>query len=396
MKLPMRRILLCGLALIMLQVGVATIFVNRAYADLSADEQRSLKSDTPWFVGNYNFTQCVTSLLSGDGNAEQVWNYLVGQMGMTAVQAAGIMGKLKKENSTFDPTVTNSAGAHGIAQWLGGRRTGLQQFAADRGTDENDLATQLDYLKQELETSYKAAVLDPIKASNDLSEVTYIWLHYYEVPCQAGADACWSKELDDRLGNAIDILTQYGSGTPSGSPSGGTGGCGASGNFSYGKYASMTRQQLIDLILSAPNWKPQSNNPVNDINSGVAVDNLLRLIAALLEALPGELITPSVIQTGHDCLSTSGNISNHMGGLAVDLGGAGHSVESMNNIFTWLYTNAAALGINELIFDPVPTGTSTLSHGKPFVYDASTRQEHQNHIHVSVEGPRPTSCPPGT
>jgi hypothetical protein len=155
----------------------------------------------------------------------------------------------------------------------------------------------------------------------------------------------------------------------------------------------MTHDQLVDLILGAPNWKPQNSGPTNDIKNGIAKDDLLRLIAALLEALPSENITASYIRTGHDCRTTNGNISNHMGGLALDIGGAGQTEASMNNMYGWLYQNAAALNINELIHDPVPTGMSTLRQGQPFTYDATTLKEHQNHIHVSVKGPQPTSCP---
>ncbi len=339
-------------------------------------------------------TQCCASTVSGADNESKVWNYLVGQMSFTSIQSAGIMGNMQQE-SNFNPTDTNpQSGAYGIAQWFSGRLTALEQFAQQRGTDKSDMATQLDYLRSELEGPYKSKVLDPIKASSDLGQVTRIWLEYFEIPCSPPGHAC-DSEFNIRFPNAQDILTRLGSGNNA-APAGGAGGCSGGGTFSYGKYAALSRDELIKIILNAANWRPQSQNPVNDIQSGVAVDNLLRLIAALVENLPGELITPSVIQTGHDCHSSSGNISNHMGGLAVDLGGAGHSPTSMNTIFTWLYTNAAALGVNELIFDPVPPGTSTLLNGQPFIYDGSTRQEHQNHIHVSVQGPRPTSCPPGT
>ena len=158
----------------------------------------------------------------------------------------------------------------------------------------------------------------------------------------------------------------------------------------------MSRQQLEDLILNHPNFRPQSQLPVQDIKSGAAADNLLRLMAALLESLPGELLTPSVIQSGHSCRSAGGGISNHSAGLAVDIGGAGHTDASMANIFTFLHNNSAALGVDELIFSPVPSGTSTLKHGQPLVYEDATMRGHEDHIHVSVQGPPATSCPAGT
>lgn len=141
-----------------------------------------------------------------------IWNYLVTQMQLSSTQAAGIMGNMKQE-SGFSPTATNpSSGAYGIAQWYAERETALANFAASKGKDKSDITVQLDYLKSELDGSYKSAVLDPIRNSNDLNQVIKIWLLYYEKPCLASDTACVSSEMNNRIPFAKDVLQKYGDG----------------------------------------------------------------------------------------------------------------------------------------------------------------------------------------
>jgi N-acetylmuramoyl-L-alanine amidase len=71
-----------------------------------------------------------TGTLSGNSDAEKIWNFLIGK-GLTAVQAAGVMGNIQAE-SGYIPTRHQGSGdlwnsnytgnAWGLAQWDGGRR----------------------------------------------------------------------------------------------------------------------------------------------------------------------------------------------------------------------------------------------------------------------------------
>jgi hypothetical protein len=84
------------------------------------------------------------------------------QHGFSGPQIAGIEGNLVVE-SGLDPTRQNpSEGAIGIAQWEGGRRTALQQYAAATGGSETDLTTQLNYLWSEM-TGPESAALVAVK-----------------------------------------------------------------------------------------------------------------------------------------------------------------------------------------------------------------------------------------
>lgn len=161
-----------------------------------------------------------------------------------------------------------------------------------------------------------------------------------------------------------------------------------------GTLTTGTRAELVDKILNSPFWSPQSQNPVNDIKNGVAKDKLLVLIASLMEQTK-TTIRPSVIKTGHSNCSAGGSTSNHFSGLAIDLGDAGSTRSDMEVVYKWLYENRVALEINELIWDPVPPGTTTLKNGVTLKYDPATLAGHRNHIHVSVQGQKLLAGCPG-
>jgi hypothetical protein len=95
-------------------------------------------------------------------------------------------------------------------------------------------------------------------------------------------------------------------------------------------------------------------------------------------------ISPSVIQTGHDKCTSSLYTSNHYGGNAIDIA----NEDVAPQLIPWLYNNRVSLGINELIFNRMPVGTATLKNGVNFAYGTTTLNEHDNHIHVSVKGPK--------
>lgn len=92
--------------------------------------------------------------VSGGGSSGQIWNFFKSK-GFSDAIVAGIMGNLKLESGLNPNALNKSSGAFGIAQWLGGRKTGLQNFARQRGTSSADLNTQLEWLWQELNSSEK-------------------------------------------------------------------------------------------------------------------------------------------------------------------------------------------------------------------------------------------------
>lgn len=98
-------------------------------------------------------------------------DYFTGQ-GLSAPQAAGIMGNFGAESS-LDPTRANAAeGAFGLGQWRGSRLDALRQFAQSNRMDINDPQTQFAFTMQELHgpegRAYKRLVSasDPVSAAD--------------------------------------------------------------------------------------------------------------------------------------------------------------------------------------------------------------------------------------
>jgi hypothetical protein len=147
--------------------------------------------------------------LSGSGNAEKIWNFF-SEKGFSSSAIAGIMGNLQQE-SGLDPTAVNpTSGAFGVGQWLGGRKTNLQNYAKRTGGDMNSLETQLNFLWEELNggDSTTKSILDKngglsgLKNSN-VSRATELFEKAFE---RSGGDA-----MAKRQQYASDFYNKYGS-----------------------------------------------------------------------------------------------------------------------------------------------------------------------------------------
>lgn len=100
-----------------------------------------------------------------------------------AEMAAAIYGNLIQE-SGGDPTAENQIGAFGLAQWLGPRRSALEQFARDRGLDARDANTQLLFMRHELQTTERRAAdrIQPFLDAGDVEGAARAFSRYYERP----------------------------------------------------------------------------------------------------------------------------------------------------------------------------------------------------------------------
>ena len=90
-------------------------------------------------------------------NKSIIRDYL-NEKGFSELAIAGIMGNIQQE-SNFETTATNSSsGAYGLFQWLGSRKTGLENYAKNNNSDVSDIHTQLDYFWYELQTTESATL----------------------------------------------------------------------------------------------------------------------------------------------------------------------------------------------------------------------------------------------
>ena len=116
--------------------------------------------------------------------------------GLSAFQAAGIVGNLIHE-SGLNTTIKGDGGkAFGIAQWHPDRQKGLKELAKLRGTDISDFDTQLEYVWQELNSTEKKA-LDKLLNSKNTQEATMAFMSY-ERP--------GNPQFQKRLGYANGLL----------------------------------------------------------------------------------------------------------------------------------------------------------------------------------------------
>lgn len=76
-------------------------------------------------------------------NAEKIWKKLM-SLGFSEKAAAGIMGNFMMECS-LDPT-SESADACGLAQWTGGNKKKIQDWAKSKNKDWKEIDVQLDFL----------------------------------------------------------------------------------------------------------------------------------------------------------------------------------------------------------------------------------------------------------
>jgi hypothetical protein len=145
-----------------------------------------------------------------------VLNYLMTHAGLTAPQAAGVIGNLLVESaSTMDPSIKqfNGGPAKGIAQWEAGRLVALQNYAASKGKPWDDLDTQLDFLISELDG--RQNTLERVKGSQNVLDAANNFMVHFETPnvvVKAYKSGDWSKadaQAQIRAGRGQAILDAF-------------------------------------------------------------------------------------------------------------------------------------------------------------------------------------------
>ena len=124
---------------------------------------------------------------SGNTKANKAFNYFKSQ-GYTDFQAAAIVGNLLQENRAMDPSLTNSIGMKGIAQWDGNRWSNLEKFAKSKGLSPTNFETQLQFIQEELRTGDGGLSAKTFKSTKNLEQATVLFRKQYERPGEAEAN----------------------------------------------------------------------------------------------------------------------------------------------------------------------------------------------------------------
>ena len=108
-------------------------------------------------------------------------------MGFTASAAAGVVGNLVQESGLRTDAIGDNGTSGGLAQWHNERLDALKRFAAARGKEWTDLDTQIEFLAEEMRTSYADTYAK--MQSAELPEIAgQIMTDEYEKPDSASAN----------------------------------------------------------------------------------------------------------------------------------------------------------------------------------------------------------------
>lgn len=205
----------------------------------------------------WKFEQGTT--LTGDSEKEQIFNYLVNTVGLSDKGAAGIMGVFQAESSNsaatlegnyaFDKaTVSNATKSNaalnsyttdklfpmyarsgvsisksgymgadgnyypgfGLAQWTGPRGKEIMDYAKSNGTNWEDLAAQLSFIKDELGSKF-SGLMNYIKDPSTPEKAADAWMTQYEAGCSGDNPfSSWlgSEQISTRRTNAANIYSE--------------------------------------------------------------------------------------------------------------------------------------------------------------------------------------------
>ena len=118
-------------------------------------------------------------------NAGALRDQLVSTLGVSPVDAGAILSNFHAESglnagiNEIHPAIPGSRGGYGLAQWTGPRRDALEAFAQQNKLDVSQSATQLAFMKQELQQPEYAGVLKAMQAAQTPEEKAAIFFHGY-------------------------------------------------------------------------------------------------------------------------------------------------------------------------------------------------------------------------
>lgn len=198
-----------------------------------------------WFMSKIDdYVAQVNSKLGGApvmDNEKTIWDFLKSWLG-NEFGVAGLMGNLQAEsglrsnnlqnsyertlgktddtytqgvdNGTYNNFVNDKAG-YGLAQWtFYTRKQNLYNYAKSTGKSIGDLGMQLEFLKNEMSTGYKAT-LEILKNAKSVKEASDAVLTQFEKPANQG-DEVKAKRAEYGTG----FYNKYHSATPAPAPTG--------------------------------------------------------------------------------------------------------------------------------------------------------------------------------
>lgn len=143
----------------------------------------------------------------GSASEQRAMQFLMSK-GLTAEQAAGVVGNLVAESGGMNTAALGDNGsAFGLAQWRGDRRTALNNFAQSRGKANTDFDTQLEFMWQEMQ---QRGDLAAVQGTTSAAAAAEVFARKYERPRGVDGPLSGLAGWNERLSNAQRLA---GSGT---------------------------------------------------------------------------------------------------------------------------------------------------------------------------------------
>ncbi|MBX9568935.1 MAG: hypothetical protein K2X77_08570 [Candidatus Obscuribacterales bacterium] len=111
--------------------------------------------------------------------AKEIFDYMTQKHQLPPHIASGILGNMMTESNLRTDAYNPREGAIGLIQWLGSRRQGLENFAANEGKPVTDWRVQVDFMMHELKTS-ESGSWARLQHAQTPGEAAAIFDKYYE------------------------------------------------------------------------------------------------------------------------------------------------------------------------------------------------------------------------
>ncbi|WP_449306296.1 phage tail tip lysozyme [Paraburkholderia humisilvae] len=147
--------------------------------------------------------------ISTSDPAKAIAEDLEQRYGLTATQAAGVLGNLQQESglqgdvnqggATGAPSsndADDNGHGWGLAQWGGTRKQGEIDYANEHGLDPGSLQANIGFMNQELDGAYSKTITD-IKKTNNVSDAAKVWDEDYE------------EATDPQMGNRVQYAQNF-------------------------------------------------------------------------------------------------------------------------------------------------------------------------------------------
>ena len=120
-------------------------------------------------------------------NKNQIFSYLVLNLGMSNAGACGVLANIQSESNFNTSCVGDGGTSYGLCQWHNSRKTDLINYCSTNGYELDSIEGQLAFLGSELAT--KSAILNAMKNAENTEDGAYdaasVWCKDFEVPADA-------------------------------------------------------------------------------------------------------------------------------------------------------------------------------------------------------------------